>query len=88
MACQRPRKAVVTGTACASMRMLGSAGPALDRGGRTAWRDLWKGAAPLALIIAVSNKLTFLPERRRGPAALVLAALAAIGVSSGIAFAG
>ena len=61
------------GTVRASIRMLGFAGTALDRGGSTAWRDLWRAAPPLALLNAVSNKLTCLPAQRRGGVVAVIA---------------
>lgn len=43
---------ITRGTVRASIRMLGFAGTALERGGPSAWRDLWRAAPPLALLIA------------------------------------
>lgn len=74
----RIARPIERGTTRASIRMLGFAGPALDRGGSTAWRDLWKAAPPLALLISVSSRLRLLPVRRRGGAVVVASAAGAI----------
>ncbi|MBI3438517.1 MAG: redoxin domain-containing protein [Proteobacteria bacterium] len=45
------------------IRMLGDIAPVLDRAGAGAWSDLWRAAAPLAVIAAL-----FSPFSRRKPA--------------------
>jgi hypothetical protein len=60
------------------MKVIGYVDPILETAGPRSRRDMWRAAAPMAIMARLTRLFPFLPPERRGPA--VIAALSVVAV--------